>query len=260
MSVSFVQQRSFKSQAWAAGPSNPDFPNDCVDVWRVNLDEVSSTVTARSILSSDELNRANRFHFEKDRMHFVRCRSVLRILLGRYLAIPAEEVCFEYHPSGKPEVADQQNPRRLRFNVSHSNGLALIAVSAGRRLGVDIEMIRAEVDTLTLAEQFFSLGERASLRSLPNQLRVPAFFACWTRKESFLKATGEGLSFPLADFSVTPYPDLNPRVEEIRGDTEAGKRWLLVDLSVVDCYRATLAVEGTFYNLETYTQTSYLLP
>jgi 4'-phosphopantetheinyl transferase len=147
-------------------------------------------------------------------------------------------------------VAARQNPCRLRFNVSHSAGLALIAVSAGHRVGIDIERIRPDVDITTLAERFFSDRERAGLRALPDNLRLPAFFACWTRKESFLKATGDGLSFPLADFSVATHPDLDPALEEIRGNTEARRQWLLADLNVIEGYRATLALERSYSRLE----------
>ena len=108
------------------------------------------------------------------------------------------------------------------------------------------------VDTTSLAERFFSLRERAGLQTLPDHLRVPGFFACWTRKEAFLKATGDGLSFPLADFSVTTHPDLDPELEEIKGDAEAAKQWFLADLSVVDGYRATVALDRSYSRLETY--------
>jgi 4'-phosphopantetheinyl transferase len=247
-----MQQRPDKSQSWPEGPSSPDLSSDHVDVWRVWLDEPVEITPTPSILSSDELTRASRFHFEKDRLHFARCRSALRFLLSRYVGISAAEIRFEYQPSGKPEVAAQQNPCRLRFNVSHSAGLALIAVSAGHRVGIDIEKIRADVDITTLAERFFSDRERAGLRALPDHLRLPAFFACWTRKESFLKATGDGLSFPLADFSVATHPDLDPAVEEIRGNTEARRQWFLADLSVVEGYRATVALERSYSRLEAY--------
>jgi 4'-phosphopantetheinyl transferase len=247
-----MQHPSGTSCSWQRGPSAPAFPADRVDVWRVRLDEPVDTTSTPSILSFDELTRASRFHFEKDRLHFARCRSTLRFLLSRYLGIPAAELRFEYQPSGKPELAAPQNPRQLQFNVSHSAGLALIAVSAGHRLGIDIEKIRVDVDITTLAERFFSTRERAGLRALPDHLRVPAFFACWTRKESFLKATGEGLSFPLADFSVATHPDLDPALEEINGNTEAGKQWFLADLSVVDGYRATVALDRCHSRLETY--------
>lgn len=250
-----VQQYPGKSQTWPVRLPSSDLSSDRVDVWRAQLDEPLSTVPASSILSSDELARASRFHFEKDRLHFVQCRSALRFLLSGYLGIPAAEIRFEYQPSGKPEVAAQQNPRQLRFNVSHSAGVALIAVGDDHRIGIDIEKIRAEVDITALAERFFSVHERTGLRALPGHFRAAAFFACWTRKESFLKATGEGLSFPLTDFSVTTHPDFDPTLEEIRGNTEARKQWFLADLSVADGYRATVTVEGAFSHIATYTQT-----
>src|SRR5260370_38875517 len=127
-----------------------------------------------------------------------------------------------------------------------------MAVGGGHRLGVDLEKIRGDVDTPTLAERFFSLRERAGIQALPDHLRVPGFFACWTRKEAFLKATGEGLSFPLADFSVTTHPDLDPELEEIKGSTDKGKRWFLADLSVVEGFRAAGARESSPYPVETF--------
>ena len=248
-----MQQSLGKSQPWSEGPSSPDLSTDRIDVWQIHLDEPLSTSSTLSVLSSDELSRAKRFHFEKDRYNFVRCRSALRFLLSRYLGIPANDICFEYQPGGKPELAAHQNPHHLRFSVSHSSGMALIAVSAGHRIGVDIERECADVDIIGLAERFFSTRECAGLLALPDRLREEAFFACWTRKESFLKAIGDGLSFPLADFSVTISPDLDPALEEIRGNHEARKRWFLADLNVVDGYRAAVAVESSFSRLDTYT-------
>jgi 4'-phosphopantetheinyl transferase len=196
--------------------------------------------------------RANRFLFEKDRNHFSRCRSTLRNLLAGHLDIPAAEIRFEYLPGGKPQLAGEQNPRGLQFNVSHSAGMALIAMGSQCRIGVDVERIRSDVDTAALAERFFSVRERAGLRALPDHLRVAAFYACWTRKESFLKATGDGLSFPLADFSVTTHPDQDPALEEIRGDTESTKHWALADLDVFDGYRAAVALDCDGSRLQTY--------
>jgi len=223
-----------------------------VDVWSVRLDEPAKTGSEVVVLSPDEVVRANRFHFEKDRIHFTQCRSALRSVLAGYLAIPAAEIRFEYLASGKPQLAAEQNPRALQFNVSHSANMALIAVGSEHRLGVDIEKIRGDVDTTTLAERFFSVRERAGLQALPDHLRVPGFFACWTRKEAFLKATGEGLSFPLEDFSVTTHPDLDPELEEIKGSTHEGKQWFLADLTVVDGFRAAVARERSPHCLETY--------
>ena len=245
-----MPQNSGKSQPWSGEPSSLDLSSGRIDVWRVHLDE--PTFPAASFLSPDELNRAQRFHFEKDRLHFIQCRSALRFLLGRYLGLPAADLRFEYQPGGKPELAAQQNPLQLRFNVSHSAQLALIAVGAVHRLGIDIEQERSDVDIAALAERYFSARERATLQALPDHLHLTAFFACWTRKESFLKATGDGLWFPLADFSVTAHPDLDPALEEIRGDTQARERWFLADLSVETGYRATLAIERSVARVETY--------
>jgi 4'-phosphopantetheinyl transferase len=237
---------------WSPAPSRLIYPSGRLDVWRARLDEPSKAASEAGVLSADEITRANRFHFEKDRNHFSRCRSALRGLLARYLEIPAVEIRFDYLRSGKPQLAGEQNPCGLQFNVSHSAGIALVAVGSKRRLGVDIEKIRGDVDTAALAERFFSLRERAGLRALPDHLRVPGFFACWTRKEAFLKATGDGLSFPLADFSVTTHPDVDPALEEIRGDTEAREQWSLADLNVLDGYRAAVALDCACSQLETY--------
>jgi 4'-phosphopantetheinyl transferase len=239
------------SSSWTKAQLPLAFPAGRIDIWRVRLDEPAAIASAAGVLSPDEQARASRFHFERDRIHFTRCRSALRELLSAYLAIPAAEIRFEYMASGKPQLSAGQNPRSLHFNVSHSADMALIAV-CDRRIGVDIEKIRTDVETSTLAERFFSLRERAGLKALPDQLRVPGFFACWTRKEAFLKATGDGLSFPLADFSVTTHPGLQPELEEINGNTAAGRQWSLTDLSVADGFRAAVANEGSRCKLKTY--------
>ena len=237
---------------WSQAPSKLAFPSGRVDVWRVRVDEPVRENSEGIVLSADEIARAKRFHFEKDWTRFTRCRSALRGLLADSLAIPATEFRFEYPPSGKPQLAVEQNPRALQFNVSHSADMALIAIGSERRLGVDVEKIRSDVDTQSLAERFFSVRERAGLRGLPDHLRAAGFYACWTRKEAFLKATGDGLSFPLADFSVTTHPDLDPELEEIKGSTEADRQWFLVDLHVREGYRATVAMEQSCCRLETY--------
>jgi 4'-phosphopantetheinyl transferase len=247
-------------------PTHPDaqrslskpfsFPVGRVDVWKVHLDPTLPEDDQRTVLSTDlspdEIARANRFHFEKDRIRFTRTRSALRNLLSEYLAIPARDVCFEYTASGKPQLAEAQNPRGLQFSVSHAACIALLAFGSGHQLGVDVERIRSDVDAISLAERFFSVRERAGLRVLPENLLAAGFFACWTRKESFLKATGTGLSFPLDDFSVTAHPDLDPELEEINGDTEAGKQWFLADIDVSESYRATVAIHIAASRLEVY--------
>jgi 4'-phosphopantetheinyl transferase len=217
---------------------------DRVDIWRMSLARAMSNSYGESSLSSDELVRAGRFHFERDRIRFVRCRTALRSLLGRYLGIRAPDIRLEYHSNGKPEVAMEQNKLKLQFNVSHSADEALIAIASHHRVGIDIEKIRNDIDIFVLAEHFFSTRERASLKALPENLQREAFFACWTRKEAFVKATGDGLSFKLADFSVSTHPRLYPKIEEIRGNRAAAQSWFLADLHCENSYRATLAVRN----------------
>jgi 4'-phosphopantetheinyl transferase len=231
-------------------PSSPfPFPVGRVDIWRVHLDLPALEGADSNLLSADELTRANRFHFEKDRIRFTMCRSALRSLLAGYLAIPASDVAFDYLASGKPQLATEQNPRAVQFNVSHSASMALIAISSGYQLGIDVEKIRDDVNATSLAERFFSLRERAALRVLPNHLLAAGFFACWTRKEAFLKATGTGLSFPLADFSVSAHPD-RPQTGEI--NTEGGKQWFLSDIDVGEGYRAALATNSERPHVKAY--------
>lgn len=236
---------------WLPSPEKLLISEERVDVWRVRLDQTGKASFPDSILAADEIARADRFHFEKDRLKFVRCRIALRDLLSKYMAIRAGEIRFEYQLGGKPQLSQKQNSRKVEFNVSHSGDIALIAVGAKQRLGVDVERIRDGIDTSSLAERFFSARERAGLRALPEKLRLQAFYACWTRKEAFLKATGDGLSFPLADFSVTTDPTGNPELEEIHGDFDPCNKWALADLCVGGGYRATVAGE-TLYALETY--------
>ena len=231
-------------------PPSCQIPFSCIDVWKVRLDEPVEGDRERSVLSLDEIARATRFRFEQDRIHFVRCRSTLRSLIGSYLGLHAAEIRFEYLASGKPQIAAEQNPHRLQFNVSHSGDVALIAVCNEQNLGIDIEKVRYDVDTFSLAERFFSTRERAGLRALPDHLRVPGFFACWTRKEAFLKATGEGLSFSLADFSVTTYPDQDPELEEVRGNTEVRKQWFIADLTMGDGYRAAMVAHSSYSHVK----------
>ncbi len=221
-----------------------------VDVWRVTLDAAplgedlsSGSATQGGVLAPDELARASRFHFDRDRARYVRCRTALRFLLARYLDIVPPNIRFSYTRRGKPELAADQNSGQLRFNLSHSDNMALIAVNAQTALGVDIEKVRPEVNTAELSERFFSAPERAGLRSLPEAMRVAAFYACWARKEAFLKAIGEGLGFPLEEFSVSVHPENDPCIEEIRGDTNAGQHWSLVDVDASPYFRSAVAVE-----------------
>jgi 4'-phosphopantetheinyl transferase len=214
-------------------------------VWRARLDLAASCVERlRGTLSADELQRAARFHFARDRRRFTVARGVLRDILGRYLRVPPSELEFRYSAYGKPALADVADAPWLRFNVSHSHEVALFAVTCGREVGVDIEYLGREIRGEEIAERFFSARERADLSALPAEVKHEAFFNCWTRKEAYIKAHGEGLSLPLDQFDVSLAPGEPAALLATRSDPREALRWSLQALTPGPDYVAALAVEG----------------
>jgi 4'-phosphopantetheinyl transferase len=212
-----------------------------VYVWTIPLDRPANQDELRSVLSPDERQRADRFLSERDRARFATCRASLRRILAGLLDTNPSEISFQYSPFGKPSLAENEG---LHFNVSHSNHFALVAVAMGRAVGVDVEFARADFATDAVAQRFFSPLEREALGRLPAESRTEAFFRCWTRKEAFIKAIGEGLSFPLDRFDVTLAPNEPPRLLRGGEDPESAKRWSLHDLPAPTGYFAALAIEG----------------
>lgn len=232
--------------SWARAARHPGLAPDEVHVWCARLDQPAHVLaTFRGLLAPDELARADRFHFEKDERHFVAGRGLLRTLIGRYLNRAPAQLRFNVNAYGKPALAGGGS---LNFNLSHAHGLALYAFARERAVGVDIEHIRTEVECRKLAGHFFSPLEVRTLLSLPAESQREAFFNCWTRKEAYIKARGEGLSRPLAGFDVSLAP--GERAALLRSDDEDGAvRWTLRELSVPPDYAAALAVEGDGWNL-----------
>jgi 4'-phosphopantetheinyl transferase len=229
---------------WTGFDRNYTLPEDEVHVWQTSLDmSASDLARLRGILSPDECARADRFHFEVDRRRGIIGRGYLRLLLGQILDLPANELQFEYDEFGKPALIQGQR-RALQFNVSHSGELILIAITTGRAVGVDVEQIRTDLDPDTIAARFFSASEREVLASLPRPARYRAFFACWTRKEAYLKAKGVGLSLPLDQFDVSFLPDEEPRLVATRPDPAEAPNWRLWALDLSSGYAGALAVSG----------------
>jgi 4'-phosphopantetheinyl transferase len=189
-------------------------------VWRVSL--ATCPPDARALLAIDERERADRFHFARDRDRFIAARAALRRVLGGYLGRAPAELEFAYSAHGKPSIGG------LAFNVSHSNELALIAVTRGREVGVDIEWHRPDVDIPSVARSSFSAIELQALFALPTAEQFAAFYRIWARKESYIKARGEGLSLPLDGFDV------------LTDDAISG--WAVRDLAIEAGYSAALAV------------------
>ena len=217
----------------------PLAPN-VVHLWRRSLHETDNVIQAcRELLLPEEREKALRYRVERPRSDYILTRGTLRSLLARYLAVPATEIVFQYTEYGKPFLRNSD----LRFNVSHTEGLALMAFALQREIGVDVERIRPQRDIRQLAERFFSVHERRTLRDLNGGELHDAFFRCWTRKEAYIKAVGEGLSMPLHQFDVSI--ESNPTEALIATRPNAGeiRRWTIRNVTVPSEYAAALAVE-----------------
>src|SRR5262249_39983594 len=153
-----------------------------VHVWRVAIDRSADEVRELArLLDRDERARASRFHAARDLGRYVAGRGALRVILARYLAEHPSRLPLRVGPFGKPVLEGAEGPEALQFNLSHSDGLAVIAVAYGRRVGIDLERVRPLGDLDRIVDRFFSPAERAVHRSLPADRKLEAFFVSWTR-------------------------------------------------------------------------------
>lgn len=240
-------------------PARPKLGDGEVHVWRAGLDVDPARLAAlAAVLCADEADRARRFRFDRDRDRFIAGRAGLRIVLSRYLCASPAELRFHYGLHGKPALATDTEAvpagERLAFNLSHAGTYALIAVTPGRRIGVDLETIRPEVARGRIADRFFSPAEVACLRSLPEHEQPPAFFALWTLKEAYIKALGGGLSIPLAGFTVSLSWHDASATFTAADDPEASARWSLRRLDPGPGYAGALAVEGPIRRLHLWSE------
>ena len=214
---------------------------DEIHVWKQSLSQPPAQVEFfRGLLSPDELERLGRFRFDTNRTEYAVSRGTLRALLGAYLGLSPRELHFAYSEYGRPSLA---TAGLLNFNVSHSGEVVLLAFARVRRIGIDVERIRTDFNTSEIAERFFSPAERAALGQLPTDDRHDAFFRCWTRKEAFIKALGEGLSHPLDQFDVSLSPELPAALLATRPVADEARRWSLWDIQVPPGYAGALAAE-----------------
>jgi 4'-phosphopantetheinyl transferase len=190
-------------------------------------------------LVADEKFRAGRFYFERDRNDFIAARGILRDLLGRYLHCSPHSLLLAYSKHGKPSVLEVAATPTVQFNVSHSHGLALFAFSRSRPLGVDIERIRPDIAAEEIAERYFSPQEVVELLALPPSSRAEGFFRCWTRKEAYVKAHGEGLQISLQSFHVSLSPEQPALL--VSADRQ---RWSLHSLRPGDQFLGAIVAEG----------------
>jgi len=235
---------------WGSAPSQVRATHEEVHVWRVSCGLSAREVRElRGLLSADEEARADRFRFARDRDDFTVARGVLRVILGRYTGREPGDIRFIYSPFGKPSLDEGAGGGALRFNLSHSGGVALYAVTLGREIGVDVERVREDMDCVGVADRFFSADEVGVLHSLAPEAQTRAFFDCWARKEAYIKAHGHGLSLPLDSFDVSLAPGEPAALLRTREDAAEASRWTLRELTVGEGFSAALAVEGGGWRL-----------
>ena len=211
---------------------------------RFRLDrDASARQRMMALLSDDERERAARFRFPLHGDRFVVARASLRLLLGGALGESPDGLRFAYGSAGKPALADAHGG--LSFNLSHSDDAALVALVLGTSVGVDIEAERESVDAFDLADRFFAAREAAALATVPLAGRMAAFFRCWTRKEAFIKAIGEGLSAPLGDFEVSFADEREPpRLLRVAWAPDEVDRFTLLDVPAYPGFAGAVAVRA----------------
>jgi 4'-phosphopantetheinyl transferase len=227
---------------WSLPPDHRQLNEADVHVWAANLDKLSERFSPfERSLSRDERDRAMRFHFERDRSRFIAGRGLLREVLSSYLKIEPARLQFAYGPSEKPILKIFPRHRTLHFNLAHSNDLILIALTRACAIGIDVEKIRPIPDPENLARHFSSPSELLKLMTLPREKRLPAFFNLWTRKEAYIKATGNGLSDVIKEVEVSFFPGEPARLAAISGNTQVAADWTLVELNPAAGFKAAFA-------------------
>jgi 4'-phosphopantetheinyl transferase len=237
-----MSDSSQDAETWRSPPP-PPLGVHAVHVWRIQLDD-RDTSALWPVLSAEEQARARRFHQERHRRQYVIAHGTLRRILGEYAGLAPSELAFETGEFGKPSLLNHSGPQRLEFNLSHSGDLALVAVARGGLVGVDVERWNGDVEHLDVAEHFFSPGEQRALRALAGsrELLTAGFFAAWSRKEAYLKASGRGVTGGLHHFDVSLAPDEPARLLGDRHDHAATERWTMTSLEPAAGYSAALVV------------------
>lgn len=237
---------SMAKDYWPLALKEIELSKNYVHVWSIRLDQTSETTSKlRQILSLEERSRADKFYFEHDRNRFTVARAILRTILGNCLGQNPSEIEFSYAKNGKPFLVNTD----LRFNLSHSKDLALCAITYQRELGVDIEYLRLMKDAEQIAARFFSPRESSLFCSLSQGEKQLAFFRCWTRKEAYIKAIGDGLSYGLDKFDVTFTQNEPVKLLRVLSNPKEVERWSLKELEPAEDFIGAVIVEGNDWEL-----------
>lgn len=230
---------------WPRLPDSPALPHDQVHIWRFSIESLDehSDSFART-LSDDERTRAKHYHFLRDRTKFLVRRGMLRVILGRYLSVEPNRIQFDHGTYGKPRLASKFDSDRLEFNLAHSHNLAVYAFTRKRRIGIDLEKIQPLPNLEQISSQFFTSQESEKIQRLDGNARLLAFYHCWTRKEAYVKAIGNGLTHPLDQFQVSVEPTQPARLVRVKGQSQETARWSFKSFVPASGYVSALAVEG----------------
>jgi 4'-phosphopantetheinyl transferase len=246
------------SISFSLPPSDLKLTNDEIHIWCASLDQPTSLVEKLgSTLSMDERARAERFYFKRDRNRFIVRHAILRMILGYYLGAEASELEFCYGRNGKPRLADTFGNETILFSISRSEGLALYGFARNCEIGVDVESVRDIPEMDQIVDRIFSTRETHVYGALPEHLKREALFACWTRKEAFVKATGDGLSRPLDKFELTVDPGEPAGLLAIDGDQKSARQWSIHDLKPASGFAAAIVTEARNLRLRFWQWTDY---
>lgn len=209
-----------------------------VHIWAASLDEPAARYNR--FLSPAERQTAARFRYEKDRQQYVVSHGILREILGGYLDAGPATIEFLTGSHGKPDLKDDGGCG-IRFNISHSRDRVLVAVTLNTDIGVDIEYMRDIDEMAHIVERFCAGHEKTELWTVPDDMKKRAFYLCWTRKEAFIKATGEGMARPLDSFAVSLTPGKSAELIELDGSPGETTGWAIADIPCHPEYSASYA-------------------
>jgi 4'-phosphopantetheinyl transferase len=237
--------------SWNIPPTQPLLLGENVHVWQAKIDLPSKGVqNLKKNLSIDERIKAERFRFDRDKNQFIAARGILRLILTYYLSVEPGAVRFCYDKNGKPRLHNEFGKTGIKFNVSHSEGLAVYVFTRGHEVGVDVECMREISEMEQIIEQLFSAKERVVFNALPISEKRETFFNWWTRKEAFTKATGNGLSHPLDRFDALLAGGKTGESLGILGCAQECQGWSIFDMTPAEEFAGAVVVEGKDWDVQ----------
>ncbi|WP_370476583.1 4'-phosphopantetheinyl transferase family protein [Tamlana flava] len=227
---------------------NSNGKDNVVCVHLLNLNDLDY-IKLLNLLSDDELIRARLFHFDKDRIKFIKVRGALRLILGQYLDIYPEMIQFNYGNNGKPELKFPDS-NQLGFNLSHSGNRAIIGITDKYLIGIDIEEVNNKIDPIDIAHRFFSENEIMLLDNAMDNEKHKLFYQLWTRKEALLKAVGIGISTPLENIDVSDFTGDRYISLSTNGNDHELKKWYARNLIDDKSFIATIVTNHYIYEIK----------